>query len=55
MHKNKIFVCYYIFRFSLNYDQDSNVDKPGMRIIVGHYVGGNSGGNLSQGNFHLFR
>lgn len=22
-----------------------------MRIIVGHYVGGNSGGNLSQGIF----
>ncbi|XP_045775251.1 polypeptide N-acetylgalactosaminyltransferase 3-like [Maniola jurtina] len=33
---------------SLRYDQDSYVDKTGMRVIVGHYVGGNSGGNLSE-------
>ncbi|KPJ18732.1 Polypeptide N-acetylgalactosaminyltransferase 3 [Papilio machaon] len=32
----------------LHYDQNSYVDKSGMRVIVGHYVGGNSGGNLSQ-------
>ncbi|CAK1587026.1 unnamed protein product [Parnassius mnemosyne] len=32
----------------LHFDQDSYVDKSGMRVIVGHYVGGNSGGNLSQ-------
>ena len=24
-----------------------------MRVIVGHYVGGNSGGNLSQGKDQL--
>ncbi|CAH2233799.1 jg19570 [Pararge aegeria aegeria] len=33
---------------SLHYDQDSYVDKTGMRVIVGHYVGGNSGGSLSE-------
>ncbi|XP_013148333.1 PREDICTED: polypeptide N-acetylgalactosaminyltransferase 3-like [Papilio polytes] len=32
----------------LHYDQNSYVDNSGMRVIVGHYVGGNSGGNLSQ-------
>ncbi|XP_041982007.1 polypeptide N-acetylgalactosaminyltransferase 3-like [Aricia agestis] len=32
---------------SLRYDPDSYVDSSGMRVIVGHYVGGNSGGNLS--------
>ncbi|XP_050348058.1 polypeptide N-acetylgalactosaminyltransferase 3-like [Nymphalis io] len=32
---------------SLRYEKDYG-DKMGMRVIVGHYVGGNSGGNLSQ-------
>ncbi|CAH0725706.1 unnamed protein product, partial [Brenthis ino] len=33
---------------NIHYDQNSYVDKTGMRVIVGHYVGGNSGGNLSE-------
>ncbi|KAJ0174607.1 hypothetical protein K1T71_009715 [Dendrolimus kikuchii] len=32
----------------LNFDQNSYVDKNGMRVIVGHYVGGIGGGNLSE-------
>ncbi|XP_050682263.1 polypeptide N-acetylgalactosaminyltransferase 3-like isoform X2 [Leptidea sinapis] len=37
---------------SLQYDKDSYVDNSGMRVVVGHYVGGNSGGNLSQEVVH---
>lgn len=40
-----------LFSYSIHYDQNSYVDKTGMRVIVGHYVGGNSGGNLSEGTF----
>ncbi|CAG4942340.1 unnamed protein product [Parnassius apollo] len=40
-HKNQWFK-------RLHFDQDSYIDKSGMRVIVGHYVGGYSGGNLSQ-------
>lgn len=32
----------------LNFGRNSYVDKNGMRVIVGHYVGGIGGGNLSQ-------
>ncbi|XP_068617716.1 polypeptide N-acetylgalactosaminyltransferase 3-like [Battus philenor] len=32
----------------LHYDRNSYIDKSGMRVIVGHYLGGNTGGNLSQ-------
>ncbi|CAG4952143.1 unnamed protein product [Colias eurytheme] len=32
----------------IHFDQDSYVDTKGMRVIVGHYVGGNSGGNLTE-------
>ncbi|CAH0589007.1 unnamed protein product [Chrysodeixis includens] len=33
---------------SLHFDKNSYVDESGMRVIVGHYVGGNKGGNLSD-------
>ncbi|OWR48907.1 polypeptide N-acetylgalactosaminyltransferase 3 isoform 1 [Danaus plexippus plexippus] len=33
---------------NLSYDQDSYMDRSGMRVIVGHYVGGHGGGNLSE-------
>lgn len=39
-------LCY----FSLRFDKESYVDNSGMRVIVGHYVGGGSGGILSDGN-----
>ncbi|KAL0871260.1 hypothetical protein ABMA27_005016 [Loxostege sticticalis] len=37
---------------SLRFDENSYVDKNGMRVVVGHYVGGNSGGNLSEEAVH---
>ncbi|KAJ8712366.1 hypothetical protein PYW07_005208 [Mythimna separata] len=33
---------------SLHFDKNSYVDETGMRVIVGHYVGGTNGGNLSE-------
>lgn len=33
----------------MQFDQDSYVDNTGMRVVIGHYVGGNSGGNLTEG------
>ncbi|CAH4029986.1 unnamed protein product [Pieris brassicae] len=32
----------------IQFDQDSYVDNTGMRVVIGHYVGGNSGGNLTE-------
>ncbi|XP_028042286.1 polypeptide N-acetylgalactosaminyltransferase 3-like, partial [Bombyx mandarina] len=36
----------------LKYDKNSYVDESGMRVIVGHYVGGMGGGNLSEEIMH---
>lgn len=36
----------------LKYDKNSYVDESGMRVIVGHYVGGIGGGNLSEEIMH---
>lgn len=33
----------------MKYDKNSYVDESGMRVIVGHYVGGIGGANLSEG------
>lgn len=38
---------------SLHFDKNSYVDPSGMRVIVGHYVGGNTGGNLSDGRYKI--
>lgn len=40
-----------VFFFSLHFDKNSYVDESGMRVIVGHYVGGSKGGNLSDGKY----
>ncbi|XP_049705813.2 polypeptide N-acetylgalactosaminyltransferase 3 [Helicoverpa armigera] len=37
---------------SLHFDKNSYVDESGMRVIVGHYVGGTNGGNLSEDVIH---
>jgi hypothetical protein len=37
----------------LHFDENSYVDKAGMRVVVGHYVGGTSGGNLSNGKLGI--
>ncbi|XP_050549904.1 polypeptide N-acetylgalactosaminyltransferase 3-like [Spodoptera frugiperda] len=37
---------------SLHFDKNSYVDESGMRVIVGHYVGGTNGGNLSEEVIH---
>ncbi|XP_059052747.1 probable N-acetylgalactosaminyltransferase 6 [Achroia grisella] len=33
---------------SLHFDDNSYVDKTGMRVVVGHYVGGSTGANLTD-------
>ncbi|KOB66560.1 Polypeptide N-acetylgalactosaminyltransferase 3, partial [Operophtera brumata] len=46
------YVSLELYNLNLRFDKNSYVDNTGMRVIVGHYVGGSTGGNLSAEVIH---
>lgn len=42
-----------VVSYSWLVDRQRITDKSGMRVIVGHYVGGLGKGNLSDGMFNV--